>query len=86
MAEHLAGGNVAVAPLANTITTRAALVALVLTCGPISGAHLNPVVSVADAMEGGLAWPETFPYLATQIFGGVCGVMAANAMFGLPLV
>jgi glycerol uptake facilitator-like aquaporin len=85
MAERLAGGNVALALLANTIATGAALVALILTFGPISGAHLNPVVSVADAMEGGLAWPETLPYVAAQVFGGVCGAIAAHAMFGLPL-
>lgn len=85
MAERLAGGNVALALLANTIATGAALVALILTFGPISGAHLNPVVSLADAMEGGLAWAETLPYVAAQIFGGVCGTIAAHAMFGLPL-
>jgi glycerol uptake facilitator-like aquaporin len=86
MAERLAGGNVAVALLANTIATGAALVALILTFGPISGAHLNPVVSLADAMEGGLPWSETFPYIAAQIFGGICGTIAAHAMFGLPLL
>ena len=86
MAERLASGNAALALLANTIATGAALVTLILTFGPISGAHLNPVVSVADAMEGGLAWPETLPYVAAQIFGGVCGTVAAHAMFGLPLV
>jgi glycerol uptake facilitator-like aquaporin len=86
MAERLAGGNVALALLANTIATGAALVALILTFGPISGAHLNPVVSFADAMEGGLAWSETLPYTAAQILGGVCGTIAAHAMFGLPLV
>jgi glycerol uptake facilitator-like aquaporin len=86
MAERLADGNVALALLANTIATGAALVALILAFGPISGAHLNPVVSLADAMEGGLAWSETLPYIAAQIFGGVCGTIAAHAMFGLPLV
>ncbi len=86
MAERLASGNAALALLANTIATGSALVALILTFGPISGAHLNPVVSVADAMEGGLAWTETLPYVAAQIFGGVCGTIAAHAMFGLPLV
>ncbi|HSY99398.1 MAG TPA: MIP/aquaporin family protein [Terriglobales bacterium] len=86
MAERLASGNAALALLANTIATGAALVALILTFGPISGAHLNPIVSVADAMEGGLAWAETLPYVAAQIFGGVCGTIAAHAMFGLPLV
>jgi glycerol uptake facilitator-like aquaporin len=86
MAERLAGGNVALALLANTIATGAALVALILTFGPISGAHLNPVVSLADAMESGLVWSETLPYMAAQIFGGVCGTMAAHAMFGLPMI
>jgi glycerol uptake facilitator-like aquaporin len=86
MAERLAGGNVALALLANTIATGAALVALILMFGPISGAHLNPVVSLADAMEGGLAWSETLPYIAAQIFGGVCGTVTAHAMFALPLV
>jgi glycerol uptake facilitator-like aquaporin len=86
MAERLAGGNVALALLANTIATGAALVALILTFGPISGAHLNPVVSLADAMEGGLDWSEALRYTAAQILGGVCGTMAAHAMFGLPLV
>jgi glycerol uptake facilitator-like aquaporin len=86
MAERLAAGNVALALLANTIATGAALVALILTFGPISGAHLNPVVSVADAMEGGLAWSETLPYVTVQILGGICGTIAAHGMFGLPLV
>jgi glycerol uptake facilitator-like aquaporin len=86
MAERLSGGNVALALLANAIATGAALVALILTFGPISGAHLNPVVSVADAMEGGLAWPETLPYVLAQVLGGIVGTTLANAMFGLPLV
>jgi glycerol uptake facilitator-like aquaporin len=86
MAERLAGGNVALALLANTIATGAVLVALILTFGPISGAHLNPVVSLADAVEGGLAWSETLPYIAAQILGGICGTIAAHAMFGLPLL
>lgn len=86
MAERLAGGNVALTLLANTIATGAALVALILTFGPISGAHFNPVVSLADAMEGGLAWAETLPYSAAQICGGVSGTVLAHAMFGLPLV
>ncbi len=86
MAERLSGENVALALLANTIATGAALVALILTFGPISGAHFNPVVSLADAMEGGLAWAETLPYIAAQILGGVSGTFAAHAMFNLPLV
>jgi glycerol uptake facilitator-like aquaporin len=86
MAERLANGNVALALLANTIATGAALVALILTFGPISGAHFNPVVSVADALERGLSWPDTFIYVLAQIVGGVAGTMLAHVMFSLPLV
>jgi glycerol uptake facilitator-like aquaporin len=86
MGERLAGGNVAVALLANTIATGAALVALILAFGPISGAHLNPAVSLADALEGGLPWQETLPYIAVQILGGVAGAVAAHLMFGLTVV
>ena len=86
MADRLAGRNAALALLANTIATGAALVALLSTFGPISGAHLNPVVSLADAMEGGLAWSDTLLYMAAQIFGGLCGTVAAHGMFGLPLL
>jgi glycerol uptake facilitator-like aquaporin len=86
MAERLASGNAALALLANTIATGAALVALILAFGPISGAHLNPVVSLADALEGGLSWSETPAYIAAQLLGGVCGTMVAHVMFSLPLV
>ena len=86
MAERLANGNVALALLANTIATGAALVALILTFGPVSGAHFNPVVSVADALEGGLGWPETLAYVVAQILGGVGGTVLAHLMFSLPFV
>jgi glycerol uptake facilitator-like aquaporin len=86
MAERLASGNVALALLANTIATGAALVALILTFGPISGAHFNPVVSVADALEGGLTWEQTLAYIAAQLVGGVCGTILAHVMFSLPFV
>jgi glycerol uptake facilitator-like aquaporin len=86
MAERLSTGNAAIALLANTIATGAALVALILTFGPISGAHLNPVVSVADALEGGLPWPQTLPYIFAQLTGGIAGTILAHAMFGLPLI
>ena len=86
MAERLANGNVALALLANTIATGAALVVLILTFGPISGAHLNPVVSVADAMERGLNWSDVLPYVAAQLSGGIAGTMAAHAMFGISLI
>ena len=86
MAERLANGNVALALLANTIATGAALVALILAFGPISGAHLNPVVSVADALEGGLPWSATFMYIFAQVIGGIGGTLLAHAMFSLPVV
>jgi glycerol uptake facilitator-like aquaporin len=86
MGERLAGGNVAIALLANTIATGAALVALILAFGPISGAHLNPVVTVANAMEGGIAWKETPHYVLAQVCGGICGTIAAHLMFGLDVV
>jgi len=69
MGERLAGGNVAIALLANTIATGAALVALIPTFGPISGAHLNPAVTVADAIEHGIAWPDALAYIAAQCAG-----------------
>ncbi|MFZ0703428.1 MAG: MIP/aquaporin family protein [Candidatus Acidiferrales bacterium] len=86
MGQRLSGGNVAIALLANTIATGAALVALILAFGPISGAHLNPVVTLADALERGIAWREVPPYIVAQIIGGICGTLAANLMFSLPLV
>lgn len=86
MGERLAGGNVAIALLANTIATGAALVALVLTFGPISGAHLNPAVTVADAMEHGVRWGEAWAYMLMQCMGGIVGAILANAMFGLRLI
>jgi glycerol uptake facilitator-like aquaporin len=86
MGERLAAGNVAIALLANTVATGAALVALISTFGPISGAHFNPVVTVADAWEGGIAWSKVAPYVVAQILGGICGAMAAHLMFGLSVV
>jgi glycerol uptake facilitator-like aquaporin len=86
MAERLADGNAALALMANSIATGAALVALILTFAPISGAHLNPVVSLADALAGGLPWAQTIPYIGAQILGGVSGTIAANIMFGLRFV
>jgi glycerol uptake facilitator-like aquaporin len=84
MGERLAGGNVAIALLANTIATGAILVALILTFGPISGAHFNPAVTLAVAMERGLAWPVAAAYVAVQFAGGVAGAILAHLMFGLP--
>ena len=85
MGERLANGNIAVALLANTLATGAALVALILTFGPISGAHFNPVVSIADASQGGLSWPQTGGYVVAQIVGALVGVALADAMFGEPV-
>jgi len=81
MGQRLAGGNVAIALLANTIATAATLVALILTFGPISGAHFNPAVTLADASQGGLRWTDVPGYLAAQTIGAVVGVWAAHAMF-----
>jgi glycerol uptake facilitator-like aquaporin len=85
MAERLAGGNVALALLANSLATGAALVALILALGPISGAHFNPAVTLADAMQGGIAWGEVPAYIAAQVIGAFAGVASAHLMFGLPL-
>ncbi len=86
MGERLAGGNVGVALLANSIATGGALVALLLAFGPVSGAHLNPAVTLCDALLGGLAWRDVPAYLAAQAAGAFAGVAAAHAMFGEPLV
>jgi glycerol uptake facilitator-like aquaporin len=85
MGERLAGGNVALALLANTVATGAVLVALILTFGPISGAHLNPAVTLADAWAGGLPWAEVPGYLLVQVGGAFAGVASAHLMFGEPL-
>ena len=85
MGERLAGGNVAIALLANTIATRAGLTALILTFGSISGAHFNPAVTLADASQGGLRWAEVPVYVAVQIAGAYLGVASAHAMFGEPV-
>jgi glycerol uptake facilitator-like aquaporin len=85
MAERLAGGNVAIALLANTIATGAVLVALILTFGSISGAHFNPAVTFADASQGGLNWREVPGYVTGQLIGAFAGVAAAHVMFGEPL-
>ncbi len=86
MGERLAVGNVALALLANTIATGAALVALILAFGSISGAHFNPVVSLAEAVDRKLPWLEALPYMLAQILGGLCGAIAAHMMFRLPYV
>lgn len=86
MAERLSGGNIALALLANTIATGAALVALIFTFGPISGAHFNPAVTLADALEGGVTRIEALQYICAQILGGISGAITAHLMFGLPIV
>ena len=85
MGERLSGGNVAIALLANTVSTGAALVALILALGPISGAHFNPAVTLVDAWQGGLAWRDVVPLVTAQIAGAFAGVAAASVMFGEPV-
>lgn len=85
MGERLAAGNVALALLANTVATGAGLVPLILTFGPISGAHLNPAVTLADAALGGRPWREVPGYIAAQIGGAFVGVAVAHVMFGEPV-
>ena len=83
MGEHLAAGNVAIALMANTIATGAALIALISTFGPISGGHFNPAVTMADALERGMSWREAGGYVAAQCGGAVGGAVVAHLMFGL---
>jgi glycerol uptake facilitator-like aquaporin len=85
MGDRLSGGNVAIALLANTLATGAALVALILTFGTISGAHFNPAVTLANARQGSLAWNEVPGYIAAQIIGAFAGGATAHLMFGMPI-
>jgi glycerol uptake facilitator-like aquaporin len=85
MAQKLAGGNVALALLCNTIPTGAMLVVLILIFGPLSGAHFNPAVTIAFAYRGDLPWIVAGAYILTQIVGGIVGVWVAHLMFELPL-
>jgi len=82
MGERLAGGNVAIALLANTLSTGAILLVLILTLAPISGAHFNPAVTLAMSVTGNLPWHEAPVYLAAQIAGAFAGVASAHLMFG----
>jgi glycerol uptake facilitator-like aquaporin len=84
MAERLAGGNMAIALLANTIATGAALVALILMFAPVSGAHFNPIVSAAMALSREISWTDAVIFTAIQIAGALVGVAIANMMFDLP--
>ncbi len=85
MGERLCGGNIAIALLANTLATGAMLVALILTFGPISGAHFNPAVTLADAWQQGIAWRDVPGYVTAQIVGAFTGVATAHLMFGEPV-
>jgi glycerol uptake facilitator-like aquaporin len=86
MGERLAGGNVALALLANALATGFALVALIMAFGTRSGAHFNPLVTVAFAMRGHFSRADVFPYLLFQFVGALLGVAAAHAMFDLSIV
>lgn len=85
MGERLAGGNIALTLLANSLATGGGLVVLILIFGPISGAHFNPAVTLATATQGDIAWQDVLPYLAVQLLGAFAGVAAAHLMFGEPL-
>jgi glycerol uptake facilitator-like aquaporin len=82
MGDRLSSGNIAIALLANSIATGAALTALILAFGPISGAHFNPVVTLADAWQGATLWRDVPLYIAAQIGGAIAGVAVAHLMFG----
>jgi glycerol uptake facilitator-like aquaporin len=86
MAERLSAGNDALALLANTLATGAALIAIVLAFGPVSGAHLNPAVTLADAWLGGIPWRDSPAYVVAQVTGAFAGVVAAHLMFGVAAV
>jgi glycerol uptake facilitator-like aquaporin len=86
MAERLAGGNTAIALLANALATGFGLYVLICLFAPVSGAHLNPVVSLVQVLRGKGDWPAAFAYTTAQCTGGVCGTLLAHAMFALPLV
>ena len=86
MGERLAGGNIALALLANTVATGAILVTLITIFAPVSGAHFNPLVTLAQAARGVHAWRQVLPYLLAQILGGILGTLIAHAMFDLPLL
>jgi glycerol uptake facilitator-like aquaporin len=85
MAQRLCGGNIGLALLANAIATGGALIALILAFGPISGAHFNPAVTLADAWQRGVPWSLAVAYIAAQLLGALAGTALADGMFGLPL-
>jgi glycerol uptake facilitator-like aquaporin len=85
MGEQLAQGNLAIALLANTLATGAGLAVLILVFAPVSGAHLNPVVSLVEAVRGELAWRAVPAYISVQVAGAFLGVAIAHSMFGKPM-
>lgn len=85
MAERLTPGNLALALLANALATGCVLVALILAFAPLSGAHFNPAVSLAEAVRGAHPWREALPYVCAQVLGAIAGTAVANVMFGLPV-
>jgi glycerol uptake facilitator-like aquaporin len=86
MGERLASGNIAIALLANSIATGAILIALILAFGEVSGAHINPMVTLSNAARRSFPWSETPAYIAAQVTGAFSGIALANIMFGLPVL
>jgi glycerol uptake facilitator-like aquaporin len=86
MGQKLAGGNMGIALLANTLATGATLVTLIFTFGPISGGHFNPAVTLADASQGGISWRDVPAYISAQLLGAFIGLGAAHLMFGEALI
>jgi glycerol uptake facilitator-like aquaporin len=86
MGERLADGNVAIALLANSLATAGALIALIVAAGPVSGAHMNPAVTLLAAIQSALPWRDALWYVPAQCAGAVAGVLAAHAMYDLPIV
>lgn len=86
MAQRLGGANIAIVLMANTLATGAGLAALIVTFGAVSGAHFNPVVTLAEASQGGIRWSDVLPYVMVQVTGAIAGTMVAHVMFEEPLV
>jgi glycerol uptake facilitator-like aquaporin len=86
MGQKLAGGNMGIALLANTLATGATLVTLIFTFGPISGGHFNPAVTLADATQGGIRWRDVPAYIGAQVLGAFIGLGVAHLMFGEALI
>ena len=84
-AQRLSPDDVGLQLLENAVATAAGLMAIILAVGPVSGAHLNPVVSIADAVFGGMPWRSVLGYVPAQVIGGIAGALLANAMFELPV-